>query len=95
MYVADVDLQGDYRAAEPHFLRALEIRRVSLGPSHPDFATSLNDLGGFYQTLGRFDEAEKCLREAVDAYESALGPNHPWVATGLNNLAELLRAQVR
>ena len=37
--------QGMYDDAEPLYKRALAIREDTLGPRHPDVASSLNNLG--------------------------------------------------
>ena len=37
--------QGKYDDAEPLYKRALAIREDTLGPRHPDVASSLNNLG--------------------------------------------------
>ncbi|OQS00577.1 hypothetical protein THRCLA_05922 [Thraustotheca clavata] len=39
-----------FRKAESLLLQAKEIRERVLGPVHPDFATSLNNLGNFYKS---------------------------------------------
>ena len=51
----------------------------------PRFATTLNNLAGFYQARRRYDDAEPMLNE----------PNLPPVDQRLDNLAELYRAQGR
>src|SRR5207248_2213120 len=39
---------GRAKAAEPYYLRALQIYENQLGPEHPDVASVLNNLGVFY-----------------------------------------------
>ena len=41
---------GDYARAEPLYRQALEIRKKALGEGHPDYAASLNNLAGLYQS---------------------------------------------
>src|ERR1022692_4474081 len=46
--------RADYPTAEPLFQRALEIRKETLGPDHPDTATSLNNLAELHRSQGRY-----------------------------------------
>ncbi|MBK6877847.1 MAG: tetratricopeptide repeat protein [Ignavibacteria bacterium] len=40
------------------FLDAMRIRREILGEKHPDYASSLDNLGGFYSAIGSYQKAE-------------------------------------
>ncbi|HTK05813.1 MAG TPA: FxSxx-COOH system tetratricopeptide repeat protein, partial [Ktedonobacteraceae bacterium] len=88
-------LYGRARYAEAESLceQALAIREQTLGPEHPDTATSLNNLARFYHAQGRYTEAEPLYVRALSIREKALGPEHPNTATSLNNLAKLYQAQ--
>ncbi|WP_130758769.1 tetratricopeptide repeat protein, partial [Microcystis aeruginosa] len=66
---------------------ALAIRKQQLGDNHPDTATSLNNLAVFYQSQGRYSEAEPLYKQALAIRKQQLGDNHPDTATSLNNLA--------
>jgi len=44
------DTQGKYAEAEPLYQRALAISEKTLGPEHPQVATSLNNLALLYQS---------------------------------------------
>ena len=79
---------GDYARAEPLFRQALEIRKKALGESHPDYATSLNNLAVLYRAMGDYARAEPLFRQALEIQKKALGESHPDYATSLNNLAE-------
>ena len=52
--------------AGPLLKRALAIRRRHLPSLHKDMAVSHNNLGGFYNKVGRYDEAIDHLRRALD-----------------------------
>ncbi len=78
------DQRGDYEEAVGQPKAALK-EAEDFGEQNQRFATTLNNLAGFYQAPGRYDEAEPLLN----------GPNLPPVAQSLNNLAELYRAQGR
>src|SRR4030095_14595015 len=56
---------GRATAAEPYYLRALEIYETQLGPEHPDVASVLNNLGVFYTNEKRFTEAEQVHLRAL------------------------------
>lgn len=61
----------------------------TFGPDHPKVATSLNNLAGLYQVLGRYAKAEALCKQALALWIKALGPDDPNVVTVLENLAEL------
>ena len=67
---------------------ALAIRDRTLGPDHPDVATSLNNIA-MVQTrrLATFDFVIPLLGAAMEIQERALGPDHLDVAQTLHNMA--------
>jgi CHAT domain-containing protein/Flp pilus assembly protein TadD len=87
--------QGRYADAEPLYKRSLAIRQKTLGPDHPDVATSLNNLAWLYKDQGRYADAEPLYKRSLAIKETSLGPDHPDVATALNNLAALYDNQGR
>ena len=68
---------GDYPAARPLYERALAIREQALGPSHPDTATSLNNLAVNYDYQKQFKIAADLMRRALAIWVQRLGPDHP------------------
>jgi len=82
-----------YSQAEPLLRDALAIREKSLGPEHPDTATSLNHLAGLLMGRGNLAEARPLCERALAIQEKALGPEHPDTAQSLHNLASLLSSQ--
>ena len=56
---------GRQKAAEPCYVRALEIYEKQLGPDHPDVASVLNNLAVFYTNERRYTEAEKLHLRAL------------------------------
>ena len=56
---AEAAAQGDFRTAERHLKRAVELQELTLGPQHPDVANTLNNLGVVYEHL------EETARRAV------------------------------
>jgi tetratricopeptide (TPR) repeat protein len=67
----------------------LEIERKALGEDHPQFAASLNNLAGLYQSQGKYSEAEPLHLQALSICKRQLGADHPDVAQNLMNLAAL------
>ena len=84
--------QGKYAQAVPLSQRAVTIRKRLLGASHPDVATSLNNLADLYRAMAAYAQAEPLYRQALEIDRKALGQGHPDYARDLNNLAELYRA---
>ncbi len=84
--------QGDYAAARPLLERALAITEQALGPTHPDTASSLNNLAALLDSTGDYAAARPLYERALAIYEQALGPTHPDTAQSLNNLAALVQA---
>ena len=58
MYYSNI---GDYEQAEKYYLEALEIQKRVLGINHPNYASSLNDLGVYYSSIGDHELANSYL----------------------------------
>ena len=65
----------------------MEIQRKTLGENHPNYATALNNLAGYYASLGDYNKAVELGTMAMNIRKEALGENHPVYATSLSNLA--------
>ena len=74
------------------FTQALEICQEALGEQHPDYATSLNNLAGIYESMGDYAKAETHLTQALAIYREVLGEGHLDYATGMSNLASLYQS---
>ena len=85
--------RAGYREALPLFQRALSLRETSLGPDHPDTATSLNNLAVLLQDQSNLAAARPLFERALAIRETAFGPEHLVTATSLNNLVLLLQVQ--
>ena len=44
--------------------RSLEIRKIALPPNHPDLATSYNNIGSVYDSMGEY-EKRTCIVRTV------------------------------
>ena len=91
--VAKLYQAGEYDEALPLAKRALTITEAIRGPSHPETATSLNNLAMLYLAKDEYDRAEPYYQRALKIREAALGPKHPDVATSLTSLAMLYQKQ--
>ncbi len=67
---AQIDM-GDLNGAANSEQEVLATRRHIWGPSHPDTAYSLNNLGWIYLELGRWQDAEPLLRENLEVIRKA------------------------
>ena len=67
---AQIDM-GDLDGAAKSEQEVLATRRRIWGPSHPDTAYSLNNLGWVYLEQGRWQDAEALLRENVEVIRKA------------------------
>ncbi len=88
--VSDEDY--DFKKAEVHLNKALELWKAALGPNHPDVAVVLEFLVRHFRTQQRYDEAVPFARGAVAVNEAFYGRKHPLLATSLNTLGDLLRS---
>jgi tetratricopeptide (TPR) repeat protein len=66
-------------------------RQVILGPSHPQAASTIVNLGNALFDLGRFAEASELYRRSLAIDEAVLGDDHPDVAMDLSNLGIVYR----
>ena len=78
---------GRQKAAEPCYLRALEIYEKQLGPDHADVASVLNNLAVFYTNERRYTEAEKIHLRALDIRQKVTPPPFAEIAQSKCNLA--------
>jgi hypothetical protein len=84
---------GDYAAAEQWLRDAVDRQEATLGSSHPDLATTLNNLAFVCERTGKFDEAERGYRRAHKIAVASLSPGHPFIKTSLSNLVDFCEAR--
>ena len=78
---------GDYQEAERLLREAATIQEHTLG-SHPDLATTMNNLAFVCERMNKFDEAERGYRRAHAIAVASLSPGHPLIKTSLANLLD-------
>ncbi|MEL6263928.1 MAG: tetratricopeptide repeat protein, partial [Cyanobacteria bacterium J06626_6] len=87
--------QGAYTQAECWYKKSIAITKSRCGESHPDVATSLNNLAGLYKIQGQYSDSETLYQDALALRRKLLGDEHPDIATSLNDLALLYTTQGR
>src|SRR5688572_12274729 len=83
---------GDFAAAVSYLRGALDRQMDTLGPKHPDLATTLNNLALMLEQIGDTDGAGRSYRRAYSIALAALGPDDPAVGVSHANLAAFYRA---
>jgi tetratricopeptide (TPR) repeat protein len=82
-------IEGKDAAAVDAQERALALKERSLGPLHPDAATSAINVGLALHELGRDADAEPIASRAVETLEHVLGPDSAQLAIALLDHAEI------
>ena len=77
---------GDYPSAERLLREAATIQEATLGPLHPELASTLNNLAFVCERTDNIAEAERGYRRAHAIAVASLGPRDPFVATSIKNL---------
>ena len=84
---------ADYEEAIALYKRALRSAVEQFGDSHPDVATSYNNIGLVYNDQGNYVKALESYNKALEIYLSVFGDKHPNVATNYNNIAVVYFSQ--
>jgi tetratricopeptide (TPR) repeat protein len=87
--VSKLIIDGKFREATEGGGRALALNEALYGPSHPQVAEALENLGMALDYLGQAEKAKPLFERARAIYEAAYGPSHPKVASALNNLGHV------
>jgi tetratricopeptide (TPR) repeat protein len=82
--------RGAYPQAAPLLRHALAICEKTLGPEHPDTATSLNNLALLLTNQGDLAGARPLYERALAIDEKALGPEHRHTNRARSHLSGLL-----
>ena len=86
---------GLYGPAADSFQESLIAKEETFGANHPFVASSLNNLGSTYASMGRTQEAEPLLKHSLEIKEKVLGADNPELAPILGNLSALYSQQGR
>jgi tetratricopeptide (TPR) repeat protein len=79
---------GKLDLALPLLEKTLKLRKVKLGPDHPDTLTSMNNLAAGYHAVGKLDLALQLYEETLKLRKAKLGPDHPHTLLSMGNLAK-------
>jgi serine/threonine protein kinase/tetratricopeptide (TPR) repeat protein len=78
---------GMLREAEPHLMRAWQLRRELLGEEHQLTLSSMGHVADLYWRQGRLVEAEELAARVLDGTTRVLGEEHPDTLAAANGLA--------
>jgi serine/threonine protein kinase/Flp pilus assembly protein TadD len=81
---------GLYGRAQALLTRVVDIRRGTLGATHPQTLSAMDELGGVLNRGGHIADAEKLQRETLDIERRVLGPEHPDTLRSISNLGDIL-----
>jgi tetratricopeptide (TPR) repeat protein len=84
-----------YVEAELLYRGALAMIEKARGPTHPETAFYLNNLGTLYSAMGEYEKAEPLYQRALDNLTKAYGPKDPDAQICLQNLANAKAAAGR
>lgn len=84
---------GDFARADGLLREALALQEAALGPSHPELASTLNNLAVVCETTGHIEDAERFYRRAYAVASATLPPTDPLVETSRENLKDFCAAR--
>ena len=82
---------GDYALAESLLREVARRQAESLGPKHPDLASTFNNLGVVCERANKLMDAGRFYREALSIASASLDAEDPLVVTSRNNFNEFHR----
>jgi len=82
---------GDYALAESLLREVARLQSESLGPKHPDLASTYNNLAVVCERANNLVEAGRFYREALSIASASLNAEDPIVVTSRNNCTEFHR----
>jgi len=81
----------DYKSCLPYFLEVKEIKKNTLGTTHPEYAALVNQLGLTYVKLHEYKEAVVYSLEYSNYLKNNLGENHLDYGKSLEHLGYVFR----
>jgi serine/threonine protein kinase len=84
---------GLLKQAESHAKRSFAVRKLELGPTHPDTLRAMSNLALIYERQGRLEDSEKASRETLEGMRRVLGPQNSDTLKTLNNLGLVLEEE--
>ena len=87
LYVA----RGDYRKAEPLYLKSIEINSRLFSPKHPDNLKTMGNLADLYRGSKQYEKAETLFEKVLEADRRVFGPDHVSTQRVMANLSKLYK----
>ena len=84
---------AQYDKALKYYQQSLALRKQLFGDSHPDVATSYNNIGSVYDSQGDYARALEYHQQSLAILKQVYGESHPDVATSYNNIGAICDAQ--
>ena len=78
---------GKLPEAEELFLRALDLKKASAGENSGEYATTLAGLGGLYQAMQRYEDADRAYSRAIGIRRKTLPFKAEQLAVSLSSYA--------
>ena len=69
------------------YLAAIDIYRRTLGPMHPEVATTFNNLGALYLKTQEWARADEAFRQSIAIRMNTIGADHPETAAAQHGRA--------
>ncbi|CAF1307288.1 unnamed protein product [Rotaria sordida] len=82
---------GEYMKALSSHEKALEIKKETLPPNHPDLAQSYSNIGFIYVKMCQYSKARQFHQCTVDIGQRSLPTNHPRLQQWKKNLEYVAR----
>ncbi|CAF3569952.1 unnamed protein product [Rotaria socialis] len=76
----------EHAKALEFYKKANKVWEIFLPPNHPSLATSYNNIGGVYYSMGEYSKALEFYEKSLKVRETSLPANHPSLATSYNNI---------
>ena len=83
---------GDYQSAESLLREVARLQAASLGPHHPDLASTFNNLGVVCEKANKLADAGQFYHQALTIASASLDAEDPLVVTSRNNFNDFRRA---
>lgn len=83
---------GKLEMARKCLLDALVIEKELYGKTHPEVASTKENLGNVYYDMNDFQTAKRYYEKALILKRNHLGDFHPDLAISLNNLGNVYRS---
>jgi CHAT domain-containing protein/tetratricopeptide (TPR) repeat protein len=78
----------EFKTAESHFLKAIEIRKYAIDTDH-EMGVLYNNLGSLYFSTGAYNLAENQYKAAFEIWNKLYGDNHKLIGMAYSNLGTM------